>query len=99
MTTATPEDSYRPVARFVTLLRESSTFRGFNTTHMVPPALAEVYEHLFDGIDTEFIYPPDIVENLVETYPNRLRSAVDARHLELRTRETLPYGWRCSTTG
>ena len=92
VTTATPEDPHRPVARFVTLLRESSTFRGFNTTHMVPPALAEVYDHLFDGIDTELIYLPDVVDNLVETYPDRLRSAVDAGHLELRTRETLPYG-------
>jgi predicted transcriptional regulator len=92
VTTATPDDPHRPVARFVTLLRESSTFRGFNTTHMVPPALADVYDHLFDGIETELIYLPDIVDNLVETYPERLQSAIDSGHLELRSRETLPYG-------
>jgi predicted transcriptional regulator len=92
VTTATPEDPHRPVARFVTLLRESSTFRGFNTTHMVPPALADVYDHLFDGIATELIYLPDVVDGLLETYPDRLRTAVDAGHLALRTRETLPYG-------
>jgi predicted transcriptional regulator len=92
VTTATPEDPHRPVARFIALLRESSTFRGFNTTHMVPPALADVYDHLFNGIDTELIYLPDIVDNLVETYPERLRSAIDSGHVELRSRETLPYG-------
>ncbi|WP_458188185.1 helix-turn-helix transcriptional regulator [Haladaptatus sp. NG-WS-4] len=92
VTTATPEDPHRPVARFVALLRESSTFRGFNTTHMVPPALADVYDHLFDGIETELIYLQDVVDNLVETYPERLQSAIDTGHLELRTRETLPYG-------
>jgi predicted transcriptional regulator len=92
VTTATPEDPHRPVARFIALLRESSTFRGFNTTHMVPPALADVYDHLFDGIETELIYLPDVVDNLVEAYPEGLRSAIDSGHLELRSRETLPYG-------
>jgi predicted transcriptional regulator len=92
VTTATPEDPYRPVARFVALLRESSTLRGFNTAHMVPPALVDVYDHLFDGVETELVYLPDVVENLVETYPERLRAAIDAGHLKLRTRETLPYG-------
>jgi predicted transcriptional regulator len=92
VTTATPADPYRPVARFVTLLRGSSTFRGFNTTHMVPPAFADLYDHLFDGIETELVYLPDVVDNLLETYPGRLEAAIDAGHLELRTRETLPYG-------
>ncbi|WP_435345831.1 helix-turn-helix transcriptional regulator [Haloarchaeobius sp. HRN-SO-5] len=92
VTTATPDDPHRPVARFVALLRDSSTFRGFNTTHMVPPALADVYDHLFDGIETELIYLPDVVDNLVETYPDRLRVGIDAGHLRLRTREALPYG-------
>lgn len=59
---------------------------------MVPPALADVYDHLFDGIQTELIYLPDIVDNLVETYPERLQSAIDSGHVELRSRETLPYG-------
>lgn len=92
VTTATPEDPYRPVARFVALLQESSTFRGFNTTHMVPPALVDVYDHLFDGIETELIYLPNVVDNLVETYPDRLRSAIETGDLVLRSRETLPYG-------
>jgi predicted transcriptional regulator len=92
VTAATPEDPHRPVARFVALLRDSPSFRGFNTTHMVPPALAEVYDHLFDGIDTELIYLPTVVDSLLEAYPERLRTAVDAGHLELRTREALPYG-------
>ena len=59
---------------------------------MVPPALADVYDHLFDGVETELIYLPDIVDHLVETYPERLRAAIDSGHLELRSREALPYG-------
>jgi predicted transcriptional regulator len=92
VTTATPEDPHRPVARFLTLLRGSSTFRGFNTTHMVPPALADVYDHLFDGVETELVYLPEVVENLMESYPGRARRAMEDGHLKLRTRESLPYG-------
>ncbi|GAB3669783.1 helix-turn-helix transcriptional regulator [Halopiger thermotolerans] len=92
VTTATPEDPYAPFARFIQLLRESGTFRGFNTTHMVPPTLAEPSDRLFDGRDVELIYLPEVVESLLETHPERVREAVDAGHLTLRTRESLPYG-------
>ncbi|MCT9095193.1 winged helix-turn-helix domain-containing protein [Haloarchaeobius sp. HME9146] len=92
VTTATPADPYRPVARFVSLLERTETFRGFNTTHMAPPGLASVYEHLFDGVETEILYLPTVVENLFEAYPDRAREAIDAGHLTLRTRDALPYG-------
>jgi len=89
---ATPDDPHRPVARFVDLLDGSSSFRGFNTVHMVPPALVDLYGHLFDDVDTELIYLPAVVDNLLETYPDQVADAVDRESLALRTRETLPYG-------
>ncbi|WP_090623303.1 helix-turn-helix transcriptional regulator [Natrinema salaciae] len=92
VTTASPEDPYAPVTRFGRLLRESETFRGFNTTHMLPPGLAESAERPFDGIEAELIYLPEVVDALFERHPERLRDAIDAGHLTLRTREALPYG-------
>jgi predicted transcriptional regulator len=92
VTTATPEDPYRPVARFVGLLRESTTFRGFNAARAVPPAFADLHDRLFDGVETELVYLPDVLDSLLETYPDRLREAVEAGHLRLHTREALPYG-------
>jgi hypothetical protein len=95
VTEATPEDPYRPVARFLSLLRESDSFRGFNTTHVVPPGAPEFEAHLAEG-DTEFVTVPGVADGLLE----RRTAASDATgpgprpegHLELRTRETLPYG-------
>ncbi|WP_226007987.1 helix-turn-helix transcriptional regulator [Natrinema salinisoli] len=92
VTTATPEDPYAPFARFVQLLRGSDAFRGFNTTHMVPPTLAEPSDRPFDGRDVELIYLPEVVDSLLETHPEQVREAMDAGHLTLRTREALPYG-------
>ncbi|MGM0604884.1 MAG: helix-turn-helix transcriptional regulator [Halobacteriota archaeon] len=92
ITVAEPEDPYRPVERFMALVRESETLRGFNTTHMAPLALGEFHQQLFEDIDTEIIYLPSIAEKLFETYPERAKKAIKRGHLALRTRGTLPYG-------
>ncbi len=92
VTVAAPDDPYRPVQRFTELVRDSESFRGFNTTHMAPLALGEFHRQVFEGTDTEIVYLPSIVKKLFETYPERAREAVDRGHLTLRTRDDLPYG-------
>ena len=92
VTVAEADDPYRPVDRFITLVRESSTFRGFNTTHMAPLVLGEFHEQVFEATETEIVYLPSIVEKLFETYPERATAAVADGHLALRTRDDLPYG-------
>jgi len=92
VTTATPTDPYGPVRRFRELLSASSTLRGFNTTHMVPVAPDAAEADPFEGVETEVIYLPEVVEHLFEAAPEQARSAVEAGHLRLRTREALPYG-------
>jgi predicted transcriptional regulator len=92
VTVAEPNDPYRPVERFISLVDESDTFRGFNTTHMAPLVLGAFHQRVFDRTDTEIIYLPHIAEKLFETYPTQATEAVERGHLTLRTREELPYG-------
>lgn len=92
VTVATPANPYAPVTRLLALLRQSDTFRGFNTTHVFPPGFADVYGDLFAGRDVELIYLPDVVEGLREQDPERFEAALDAGHLTLLTRDALPYG-------
>ena len=92
ITVAEPDDPYRPIERFIGLVGESETFRGFNTTYMAPSVLGEFHRQAFEETDTEIIYLPHVVESLFETYPERVREAIDRGHLALRTREDLPYG-------
>ncbi|WP_199174935.1 helix-turn-helix transcriptional regulator [Halegenticoccus soli] len=92
VTTAAPGDPYRPVTRFLSLLRDSGSFRGFNTTHMVPPIVEEFRGRLFEGTDAELIYLPDAAETLLSSDRERTRAAIERGDLTLRTREALPYG-------
>lgn len=92
VTVATPDDPYQPVERFLSLVNESETFRGFNTTHMAPLILGEFHQQVFDRTDTEIIYLPHIAKQLFETYPVQATEAIKGGHLTLRTREELPYG-------
>ena len=92
VTVADVDDPYRPVERFCTLVAESETFRGFNTTHMAPPTVGTADGGVFDGTDTEVVYRPSVAERLFETAPDRASEAVERGHLRLRTREALPYG-------
>jgi predicted transcriptional regulator len=92
ITVAEPNDPYRPVERFVSLVTESETFRGFNTTHMAPLVLGEFHQRVFDDTETEIVYLPRTVTKLFQTYPERAREAIDRGHLTLRTRDELPYG-------
>ena len=92
VTTAEATDPYAPVRRFQELLSASSTLRGFNTTHMVPLSADAYEEDAYDGVDAEIIYLPEVVDHLFDVEPERARSAVEAGHLRLRTRDALPYG-------
>jgi predicted transcriptional regulator len=92
VTVAAPDDPYQPIERFLSLVRESGTFRGFNTTHMAPLVIGEFHHQVFEETETEIIYLPGIVEKLFETYPEQASEAIDRGHLTLRTRDDLPYG-------
>ncbi|WP_409338761.1 helix-turn-helix transcriptional regulator [Halalkalicoccus ordinarius] len=92
VTIAEPTVPDRPVERFISLVSESETFRGFNATHLAPLMIGEFYQRVFDGTEAELIYTPPVAETLRETYPTRVTEAVDRGQLTIRTREKLPYG-------
>lgn len=92
VTVAESDDPYRPVERFISLVRESDTFRGFNTTHMAPLVLGEFHQQVFEKTETEMVYLPHTAEKLFETYPERASDAIECGHLTLRTRDEPPYG-------
>jgi predicted transcriptional regulator len=92
VTVATPADPYAPVTRFLALLRECERFRGFNTTHMIPPGLADIYGDPFAVCDVELISPADVVQSLSSGADDRVRQRRRDDHLKLRTRDALPYG-------
>lgn len=93
VTVATPSEPYAPVTRFLTLLRGCDRFRGFNTTHMIPPGLADLYGDPFAACDVELISLPNVIESIRDTERD-VGGALDEKggHLKLLTSEALPYG-------
>lgn len=92
VTVAAPEEPYRPIERFISLVKKSETFCGFNTTHMAPIVLGEFHRQVFDETETEMVYLPHVAEKLFEAYPEHASEAIESGHLTLRTRDELPYG-------
>lgn len=92
VTVPTPSDPYAPVTRFLSLLRDSATFKGFNTTHMVPPSVATTSDPVFEGRDVELIYLPDVVDRLRADDPDRLDAILETGDVTIHTRAALPYG-------
>ena len=92
VTDASAGDPYRPVRRFMMLLEESSSLRGYDTTTIAPLYVDDIRENILDGMRTEVVYLPAVAEQLHEDYRAAVAAAVDAGHLRLRVAESLPFG-------
>ncbi|GAA0235146.1 helix-turn-helix transcriptional regulator [Haladaptatus pallidirubidus] len=92
ITVQKPGDPYQPVRRFVSLLRDSKTLRGFDTTTIAPMYVDEIRENIFDGMQTEIIYLPTVIDQILSDHRKATTQAIDGGHLELLVHERLPFG-------
>lgn len=94
ITTAESDDPYRPVNRFLSLLRETDRFRfvGFDLA-LLEPCMEELCQRIIDGMEAEIIDPPNVVEYVRSTHPERSIEALESGNLTLRVHDDLPpYG-------
>lgn len=94
ITTAEADNPYRPVNRFLSLLRETDrfTFVGFDLA-LLEPCMEELCQRIVDGMETEIIDPPTVVEYIRSNYPERSTEALESGNLTLRVHDDLPsYG-------
>ncbi|WP_049972478.1 helix-turn-helix transcriptional regulator [Haladaptatus cibarius] len=92
ITVQEPGDPYRPVRRFVSLLRDSETLRGFDTTTIAPMYVDEIRENIFDGMQTEIIYLPTVIDQLFTDHREATSHAIEIGNLDLLVHEQLPFG-------
>jgi predicted transcriptional regulator len=92
VTTAGPGNPYRGVERFMTLVRETDSLRGLDPTAINPLHLDEIHGRILDGMATDAIFSPAVVEELLTSNPERARTAFESGNLVLRTHEDLPFG-------
>ena len=90
VTNAKPGGPYRPVHRFMTVLEDTERLRGLDPASINPLYLDEIYTQIVDGMETDVVFPPEVVEELLESAPDRAAGALESGNLTLRTHNDLP---------
>lgn len=85
-------DPHAPVVRFVDLVRETETLRGFDTWSIAPTYLEEVQGRIVSGMRTELIDPLDVVEDVMESYPEKCVEVCVSGNLDIWLHGSLPFG-------
>lgn len=94
VTLADADDPYRPVNRFVELLRETDAFRftGLDVA-MLEPCKEELCRQIVDGVTAEIINPPRVANYVRSTCPELFSEALESGNLTVRLHDDLPtYG-------
>lgn len=92
VTAMAPSNPYAPVARFMELLRDSETLRGFDTTTVAPVFVDEIRDQILGGLETDVVYLPGVARDVVESYPDGVAAAVESGRLTLSMHDDLPFG-------
>lgn len=85
-------DPYAPMMRFVSLVRETTTLRGFDTWTIAPTYLDEIQACILDGMVTDLIDPVTVVEDVMERSPERCVQVCVSGYLTIRLHDSLPFG-------
>ncbi|QLG61830.1 helix-turn-helix transcriptional regulator [Halorarum salinum] len=91
VTVAEADDPYRPVNRFVSLLRETDRFRfaGFDVA-LLEPCKDELCQRIVEGTRTEIISRSRVVTYIRSTSPELFSEALESGNLTVRVHDDLP---------
>lgn len=92
VTSADRGDPFGPLARFVSLVRESDSLRMFDSYAIAPTYIDEIHGRILDGMRTIVVEHPDVTEDIMENYPAKCVQLCASEFLEMRLHERLPFG-------
>lgn len=94
VTVADSDDPYRPVNRFLALVRETEQFRfaGFNVA-LLQPCKDELCRQIVEGMRSELIDPPNVVQYIRSSCSDQFSETLENGDLTIRVHDDLPpYG-------
>lgn len=94
VTVADADDPYRPVTRFLSLVRGTDRFRfaGLDVA-LLEPCKDELCRRIIDGMETEVLTRPRVVKYIRSTSPELFSAALESGNLTVRLHDDLPaYG-------
>jgi predicted transcriptional regulator len=92
VTTADRGDPFGPLARFVSLVKETDTLRMLDSYAVAPTYIDEVHGRVLDGLETKVVERPDVVEDILENYPRKCVELCASDFLTMRLHDELPSG-------
>lgn len=92
VTVADAEDPYRAVGRFDELIDGASSMRAFGTATLKSANVGTLHRNILDGMATEIIYPPPIIEAVMEWNPAAAEEAMEGGNLTVLLHDGLPCG-------
>lgn len=92
VTVADDKDPYRPVGRYDELIEDAGTMRAFGTATLKSANAGSLFRNVRAGMKTEIIYPPPIVEAVLDWSPEAARSGLATGNLTILLHDTLPCG-------
>jgi predicted transcriptional regulator len=92
VTIAEDEDPYRPVRRYDELIEDAETIRAFGTATLKSANAGSLFRNVRNGMETEIIYPPPIVEAVLDWSPESAKKGLASGNLTILLHDALPCG-------
>ncbi|WP_227373628.1 helix-turn-helix transcriptional regulator [Haladaptatus halobius] len=92
VTVADEADPYRAVRRFDELIEGAKTMRAFGTATLKSANVDTLHRNIVDGMETEIIYPPPIIEAVAAWNPAAATEAAESGNLRILLYDALPCG-------
>lgn len=92
VSTPEPGASHQPINRFIELVKGAGSARGFGIATLAPKSAETLFQKACSGMDTEIIYPSDVLEDNLQSTPDIARNAINNGTLRPMVHEDLPCG-------
>lgn len=90
-----PGYPYTPLERHVELMEKTETIRGFGMVLLKASVVEAVFDSVFEGVELEMIYPPEVFEAMLAWDPGTVTEAVNLDHHTVYLHEDLPNSEWC----
>lgn len=90
-----PEYPYEPVERVSEVIEGTTSMTGFGSTVFKSVNNEKVCEKILEGMEYEFVFPPDILKATIEWNPERVAQAAAQDNCTVLLHDDLPDAARC----
>lgn len=90
-----PGYPYKPVERVANLITSTRTMRGFGMAMLKSGTLDAFFDQILDGLECEYIYPPDVFEDLLSWDEETVMETATRTNYSVLLHDDLPIDNRC----